>query len=79
MELNNRRNSACYMPSMDGMRVAVYLLYIMHVCCTFGLLPVVVLALLQPIPALTQHYMQWMLGHLRHPVSEPSNMLSESY
>ena len=31
MELNNQRNSACYMPSMDEMRVAVYLLYNMHV------------------------------------------------
>ena len=42
MELNNGRNSASYMPSMDGMRVAVYLLYLMLVlyiwavalCCT---------------------------------------------
>ena len=31
MELYNQRNSACYMPSMDGMRVAVYLLHLMHV------------------------------------------------
>ena len=31
MELNNRRNSASYMPSMDGMHVAVYLLYLMLV------------------------------------------------
>ena len=31
MELNTQRNSACHMPSMDGMRVAVYLLYLMHV------------------------------------------------
>ena len=63
MELNNRRHSASYMPSMDGMRVAVYLLCIMHVCCTFGLLPFVVLALLQLIPALMQCA---LFGHLWH-------------
>ena len=44
---------------------------ILCMCYTFGLLPVVVLALLQPIPALTQRYMQWLLGHLRHPFSQP--------
>ena len=31
MELNNERNSASYMPLMDGMHVAVYLLYLMLV------------------------------------------------
>ena len=31
MELNNGRNSASYMPSMDGMRVAADLLYPMLV------------------------------------------------
>ena len=36
MELNNGRNSASYMLSMNGMRVAVYLLYLMLVLCIWA-------------------------------------------
>ena len=38
--LNDQQNSASYMPSMGGMRVAVYMLYLMFVlyiwAVTFG-------------------------------------------
>ena len=51
--LNDQHNSASYMPLMDGMRVAVYLLYLMLVLYIWAV-AFVVFAFLWLILALTQ-------------------------